>query len=191
MPSARSAAGEGGLTSSPAKAGGFQLLRRWEQQLRFAVHRPGCPVASPRSHGVPRRDVDGRVDVRVAGETAGSAPEHGLALTRAPVHLPARRAPLARQRGSDLLHPARAPCPAAGAPAAPTPTPGSPGSARPWPGRSGPGSPACLSRTGSCSRSAGPRPGSRRTAARCPCWPSRPSPCAGHSPGPAAGRSRA
>ena len=35
-------------------------------------------------------------------------------------------------------------------------------------------------------RSSGPRPGSRRTAARCPCWSSPPSPCAGPSPGPAA-----
>jgi hypothetical protein len=75
--------------------------------MRFAVHGPGCPVASPRSHGVPRRDVNGRVHISVTGETAGSAPEHGLALTRAPVHPPARRAPLARKRGSDLLHPAR------------------------------------------------------------------------------------
>src|SRR5271165_3185265 len=74
--------------------------------MRFAVHGPGCPGASPRSHGVPRRDVDGRVHIRVAGETAGSAPEDGLTLTRVPVHLPARRAPLARERGSDLLHPA-------------------------------------------------------------------------------------
>jgi hypothetical protein len=64
------------------KAGGFQLLHRLEQQARFAVHRPGNPVASPRSHGVPRRDVDGRVHVSVTSETAGSAPEHGLALTR-------------------------------------------------------------------------------------------------------------
>jgi hypothetical protein len=55
--------------------------------MRFAVHRPGCPVASPRSHGVPRRDVDGRVHVRVAGETAGGAPEDGLALTRVPMSL--------------------------------------------------------------------------------------------------------
>src|SRR6266700_5384963 len=94
------------LTSSPPEGGGFQLLRRWEQQVRFAVHRPGCPVASPRSHGVPRRDVDGRVHIRVAGETAGRAPEPRLALTRVPVHLPARRAPLAREHGSDLLHPA-------------------------------------------------------------------------------------
>src|SRR6266571_7886188 len=78
------------------EGGGFQLLRRLEQQLRFAVHRPGNPVASPRSHGVPRRDVPRRVHVRVAGVTAGSAPEDGLALTRVLVHLPARRAPLAR-----------------------------------------------------------------------------------------------
>ncbi len=34
--------------------------------MRFAVHGPGCPVASPRSHGVPRRDVLSRVHVRVA-----------------------------------------------------------------------------------------------------------------------------
>ena len=74
--------------------------------MRFAVHRPGNPVASPRSHGVPRRDVDGRVHVRVAGETAGSAHEPRLALPRVRIHLPARRAPLARERGSDLLHPA-------------------------------------------------------------------------------------
>ena len=75
-------------------------------QLRFAVHRPGFPAASPRSHGVPRRDVPGRVHVSVAGVPAGSAPEDGLALARLPVHLPARRAPLARERGTDLLHPA-------------------------------------------------------------------------------------
>ena len=75
--------------------------------MRFAVHGPGNPVASPRSHGVSRRDVACRVHVGVAGETAGRAPEDGLALARLPVHVPARRAPLARERGSDLLHPAR------------------------------------------------------------------------------------
>ena len=42
----------------------------------------------------------------LAGETAGSAPEDGLALTRVPVHLPARRAALARVMRLDLLHPA-------------------------------------------------------------------------------------
>ena len=74
--------------------------------MRFAVHRPGCPVASPRSHGVPRRDVDGRVHISVAGKTAGRAYEARLALARVRIHVPARRAPLARERGSDLLHPA-------------------------------------------------------------------------------------
>ena len=74
--------------------------------MRFTVHRPGFPAASPRSHGVPRRDVPGRVHVCVAGVTAGSALEDGLALARLPVHPPARRAPLARERGTDLLHPA-------------------------------------------------------------------------------------
>ena len=48
--------------------------------MRFAVHRPGIPEASPRSHGVPRRDVPGRVHVSVAGVAAGHAAEQGLAL---------------------------------------------------------------------------------------------------------------
>ena len=74
--------------------------------MRFAVHRPGIPEASPRSPGVPRRDVPGRIHVRVAGETAGSAHQARLALTRLRIHVPARRAALARERGSDLLHPA-------------------------------------------------------------------------------------
>ena len=136
--------------------------------MRFAVHGPGYPVASPRSHGVPRRDVDGRVHISIAGETAGSAPEHGLALTRVPVHLPARRAPLARQRGTDLLHPARGLVLQPAHQQAPARTQDARGSARPWRGRCGPGSPGCLSPTGSCCRSSGPRRGSRRTAARCP-----------------------
>src|SRR5436190_3750716 len=96
------------LASSPRKGGDSNpVLRCWKEQgLRFAVHRPGYPVASPRSHGVPRRDVPGRVHISVVGETAGREYESRLALTRLRVHLPARRAPLARERGSDLLHPA-------------------------------------------------------------------------------------
>ena len=66
--------------------------------MRFAVHRPGYAVASPRFHGVPRRDVACRVHVGVAGVAAGRAPEARLALARPPVHVPARRAPLARVR---------------------------------------------------------------------------------------------
>ncbi len=73
--------------------------------MRFAVHGPGIPEASPRSHGVPRRDVLGCVHVGIVGETAGCAYETRLALTRLPIHVPARRAPLAREGGSDLLQP--------------------------------------------------------------------------------------
>ena len=69
--------------------------------MRFAVHGPGVPEASPRSHGVPRRDVLGRVHVSVADISAGGAPEDGLALARLRVHLPACRASLARERGVD------------------------------------------------------------------------------------------
>ncbi len=34
--------------------------------MRFAVHRPGTPEASLRSHGVPRRDVPGRIHISLA-----------------------------------------------------------------------------------------------------------------------------
>ena len=71
--------------------------------MRFAVHGPGIPAASPRSHGVPRRDVPGRVHIRVASVSAGGAPEDGLARTRLRVHPPARRAPLAGERRRYLL----------------------------------------------------------------------------------------
>jgi hypothetical protein len=76
--------------------------------VRFAVHRPGIPAASPRSHDEPRHDVDSRIHVSVAGISAGRAREPRLALTRSRIHLPARRAPLARERSTDLLHPDRA-----------------------------------------------------------------------------------
>src|SRR6266480_1715478 len=88
------------------EAGGFQLLRRLEQELRFAVHRPGNPVASPRSHGVPRRDVPGRVHIRVAGEIAGRAHEARLALARLRIHVPTCATALRSERGVDLLNPA-------------------------------------------------------------------------------------
>jgi hypothetical protein len=74
--------------------------------LRFAVRRPGIPEASPRSHGVPRRDVPCRIHISIAGETAGSAHEARLALARLRVHVPARRATLARVMRLDLLYPA-------------------------------------------------------------------------------------
>ena len=74
--------------------------------MRFAVHGPGFPVASPRSHGVPRRDVSGRIHISVAGETAGRAHEARLALARLRIHVPARRASLTGEHRTYLLHPA-------------------------------------------------------------------------------------
>jgi hypothetical protein len=74
--------------------------------LRFAVRRPVNPVASPRSHGVPRRDVLGRVHVSVKRQTAGYAAEEGLALAALRCDVPARRAALARERGIDPFDPA-------------------------------------------------------------------------------------
>jgi hypothetical protein len=74
--------------------------------LRFAVHRPGIPEAFPRSHGVSRRDVLGRVHVGIAGISAGGTSENGLALARLPIDLPACRAALTSECGVNLLDPA-------------------------------------------------------------------------------------
>ena len=74
--------------------------------MRFAVQWPGHPVASPRVHGVPRRDVSGRVHVSVADISTDSAGEARLALARPRVHMSARRAALARVRGWYPLDPA-------------------------------------------------------------------------------------
>jgi hypothetical protein len=74
--------------------------------LRFAVHPLWRPRASPRSHGVPRRDVPGRVHVSVTCETT-RAGEESLALAALRCNAPARRASLASERGIDLLHPTR------------------------------------------------------------------------------------
>src|SRR5690242_16091938 len=86
---------------------------------------------------MPCGDVDGRVHVSVGGKTAGRATEVGLALARLAVHIPARRAPLARVRGLDLLDPAGGPSAPSGLPAGPSRTRRSPGSARLSAGRSG------------------------------------------------------
>jgi hypothetical protein len=90
--------------------------------LRFAVHRPASPDASPRSHGMSCRDVPGRVQVRVAGKTARPAPEDGLALARSSVDRSARAAALRREcwvypfdaTGSLFLKPALEEPPAGG-----------------------------------------------------------------------------
>src|SRR5436190_7877125 len=93
------------LTSFSASGGEFQpvsILK--EHELRFAVHPLRQPGASPRSHGVPRRDVDGRVHVGVTGKATGHAAVQGLALAAARCYVPARRATLARKGGMNPLH---------------------------------------------------------------------------------------
>jgi hypothetical protein len=70
--------------------------------LRFAVRRPGIPVASPRFHGVPRRDVACRVHVSVAGVSERHAAEEGLALAARRCCVPARGVAPAGERGHGL-----------------------------------------------------------------------------------------
>ena len=74
--------------------------------LRFAVRWPLRRAAFPRSHGMPCRDVPGRVHVSIAAVAASPAPEDSLALASLPVDDLALRARLARVRGIDLLNPA-------------------------------------------------------------------------------------
>jgi hypothetical protein len=71
--------------------------------LRFAVHRLGNHIASPRSYRMPCGKVSSRVHVGVTGEGAGSAPEDGLALARFPVHVPAGTATLTGVRRVEHL----------------------------------------------------------------------------------------
>ena len=75
--------------------------------MRFAVQPPWKPWASPRSHGLPRRDVPGCVHISVEHVTAGHAGEESLALAALRCDVPARRAALTRKRSLNPLHPAR------------------------------------------------------------------------------------
>ena len=75
--------------------------------MRFAVHRPGVPAASPRSHRMPCGDISCRVDVRVEREVAGHAGEECLALAALRCDVPARRATLTGERSFNSLYPAR------------------------------------------------------------------------------------
>jgi hypothetical protein len=75
--------------------------------LRFAVHRPGIPVASPRSHRMPCGDISRCVDVRVEREVAGHAGEERLALAALRCDVPTRRATLTGERSFNSLYPAR------------------------------------------------------------------------------------
>jgi hypothetical protein len=73
--------------------------------MRFAVRRPNQRRASPRSHGVPRRDISSRVHVRVADVSTDGALEDGLALARLRVHPSAHRTALACMVRLNLLDP--------------------------------------------------------------------------------------
>ena len=75
--------------------------------MRFAVPRPGTPVASPRSHGMPCRDVPCRVHVSITCVSASHTGEKRLALAIFRPGVPTRAATLAGVRRVDLLHPAR------------------------------------------------------------------------------------
>jgi hypothetical protein len=77
--------------------------------LRFTVRRLTQRRASPCSHGMPCRvfNIARRVDIGVTGETAGPAPEDGLALARPPIHDPTHRTTLTREPRIDLHHPPR------------------------------------------------------------------------------------
>jgi hypothetical protein len=73
--------------------------------LRFAVHRPGIPDASPRSHRMPCGDIPSCVHVSIADKTADGTREVGLALAGLLVYMSACRAALACKCGTNLLHP--------------------------------------------------------------------------------------
>jgi hypothetical protein len=94
----------GPLASSPLR--GFHLTlkgARAEVRGSYAPASRGVPAQSRRA---PPR-YPGRVHVSVAGETAGCTHEARLALARPRIHVPARRASLARVRGADTLYSSR------------------------------------------------------------------------------------
>ena len=93
-------------SSGPHESGGFRLRSPGAMMPRFAVHRLAWRRASPRSHGVPRRDVPGRVQVGVAGEATDHACEESLALAALRCDVPARAGTLTCERGADSLNPA-------------------------------------------------------------------------------------
>jgi len=75
--------------------------------VRFAVRRPTQRSASPRSHGMPCRDISSCVDVGMIHMTAGNAFEDRLALTVLRCDTAAFVAPLRGIGGADHLDPPR------------------------------------------------------------------------------------
>ena len=75
---------------------GFQLRHQTGGIVEVRASRTGAYPVSTRCHGLPDRDVDRCVQIGVAGEAAGDAPEGRLALAALRGDVPARAAPLAR-----------------------------------------------------------------------------------------------
>src|SRR6266508_4608305 len=101
------AAGEDLTSSLPWRDRDSHGLGDSPQRGWFAVHRPGRPLASPRSNGLSgRRDVTRRVVVGVAGPCAGDTAVGRLALAALRCDVPARRAALAGVGGGNLVDPA-------------------------------------------------------------------------------------
>src|SRR6266511_1927243 len=101
------AAGEDLTSSLPWRDRDSHGLGDSPQRGWFAVHRPGRPLASPRSNGLSgRRDVTRRVVVGVAGPCAGDTAVGRLALAALCCDVPARRAALAGVGGGNLVDPA-------------------------------------------------------------------------------------
>jgi hypothetical protein len=75
--------------------------------LGFAVHRPAHRSASPRSHGMPCRDVLGRVHIRMIEMFADATAKNRLALTILRIAMPTSIAGLGCVGGLDLFYAAR------------------------------------------------------------------------------------
>ncbi len=71
--------------------------------MRFAVHGPTQLSASPRSHGMPCRDVLCRIDVSIVGVAAGRAMKDRLALAVLTSGVPAAVTDLRRECGFDFF----------------------------------------------------------------------------------------
>jgi len=91
------------LASSAVRQDGDSMLLG---SMTFAVHPLARRRASPRGHRMPGGGV-ACGDVSVAGQSAGRAPEAGLALARSSVRMPARAASLAGPCRAGLSDPAR------------------------------------------------------------------------------------
>ena len=190
LPDTRPAGGIRLLTSSPLKDEDSSPLTYAERRASWGSRFTGPPTRSlpaQSPHALRRCSLPrSRPRCRCS---AGGAGEDRLALAVLTRHVPARAAALAGVRGVDLLDPAGGLVfqPAdQDAPAGSEDLPVQPGLGA----HIAAGFARCPSPSGSCRALAGPRPGSRRSAAPGRWTASRPSPCARRPRGLSASRSR-